>query len=154
VLSPHWTPRLQDGAEPRLQPPFAPSARLLPNLSDWNLGDVLLYAPDSYAFRQRLISTGQRFHFPSEHACWTHCALYVGGGYVVDSVGASGVDKRSIETLTQDGHIRVRRLKSIRGVDQQDLANAANGWIGAGYATFKAILAGLTPYFPQLGQFV
>ncbi|TMH26666.1 MAG: hypothetical protein E6H66_24710 [Betaproteobacteria bacterium] len=155
VLSPQFSPYWNDRGEPRPWRPGVVSGPRLPNFSDWQPGDVVLYAPEKYNAKQLVIAAAQRTSFAAEHACWTHCALYVGGGYIVDALGVGGVDKRPVETLTNDGHIRVRRLKAIDATAQQDVCNDANAWIGTGYAAIKATFAGLAQYFsPQWAQFI
>lgn len=89
----HWPPGW------RVLPPGIPRESLLGELA------ILL--------EQRLIQAGQRLAFKNEHACFTHIALVVDEGRIVDSVSNGGVAERDLSTLSKDGWLRVRRPKEI-----------------------------------------
>lgn len=88
-------------------------------------GDLILYCPDTPNLKQRLILAGQRLAFTREHACFTHIALVVDEGRIIDSVSNGGVAERDLSTLSKDGWLRVRRPKDITPAQREAVCRLA-----------------------------
>lgn len=56
----------------------------------------------------RLIGFGQRLHHPPEFAYWTHVAVYVGHGRVIEAKGGSRVRYRQLEQYDVRDYAAVR----------------------------------------------
>lgn len=105
------------------------------------IGDIVLYSPVRPSAKQILIQSAQGRCFGEEHARYTHVALYVGDGDVVDSI-SEGIGVRPLSTLTSDGRVRVRRLKGIQPHQQRAICVEAKAMSGK-YAKVTALADGL-----------
>lgn len=118
----------------------------VPNLSDWRLGDILL------AKGTGLVGVGiqlgqsitARPHM-ALGAAWTHAAIYVGGGMVVDATGKLGVDEQSLWNYVERRPITLRRITdpAVTRAEIDDIAACARTHIGEPYSTLQVILAKL-----------
>ena len=129
--------------------PLAWPAKLVPNFSDWQLGDVVLVHGGN-DFRGKGIRITQIL---STHrgmrvgrAC-THAGIYVGNGAMVDATPANGVAERSVGDYCQSRALQVRRLAdmSIPNADVLDIAAQALKLVGQPYSMVAAVGAKLWP---------
>ena len=70
------------------------SLKLAPNLSDWQPGDIVLV--EKRGAKGALIAAGQWAILPSSVSStrWSHCAIYVGAGSIVDAMPGTGIGVR------------------------------------------------------------
>jgi len=97
-------------AEPRrLAWPSPPVAEVIPNFETWALGDILVMESRS---SRNWVQFYQSKHGSSDirqSASWTHCAIYVGDGLIVDTMPKDGARIRRLFPET-DRAIAVRRI--------------------------------------------
>lgn len=110
--------------------------------SGLQIGDIIMYCPAQPNAKQILIQSAQREAFAEEHAWFTHIALYVGDGNVVDSISVTGISMRPLWTLTEDGYVRIRRVKGIRP-NQQRAVSVAAQQTRSKYAKIAALAEGM-----------
>jgi Permuted papain-like amidase enzyme, YaeF/YiiX, C92 family len=93
-----------------------PTAAALPNFSDWQAGDLVLVKSDGSAMAkviQGVQSSLQSSQPPAGDPEWTHVALYVDEGLVIESVPRRGIRYCPVHEYAQTRELRVRRL--LRG---------------------------------------
>ena len=121
----------------------------VPNFSDWRDGDIILVHRAADAAGHALQAAQALSLSPVTRAgsVWSHAAVYVGDGMVVDATIASGVSLRSIWAYCQAREVRVRRLSdpSIPATDVDEIALAARRHIGEPYSVLQAIVSKLVP---------
>jgi hypothetical protein len=121
----------------------------VPNFSDWQPGDVVLVATagDKAGKAVQLIqqlSQPQRDH---EAARFTHAAVYVGNGTVIDAVPSGPIAPRSVWAYCQFRDLMLRRVPA-RGDASSAVANiakAAQRHVGKPYSLSAAAVAVLLP---------
>lgn len=99
-------PSLQEAVPKNLSVPptlVAPAhwrATWVPNLGDWQPGDVVLVG--KRGFSGRLISTAQTLLLPAglADAQWSHCAIYVGNGVAIDAMPGRKNGVREVQSGT------------------------------------------------------
>ena len=117
-----------------------------PNFTDWKLGDIVLIA--GYGSAGILIQNAQlasRNPLMNKGARWTHAAIYVGDGMVVDAAMSAGVMERSLWEYCEHRAITVRRLDdpSIPQAEIADIAARAKKHINKPYSAWQALIAAL-----------
>jgi hypothetical protein len=81
------------------------------------------------------IARTQRRAYPDDdHATWTHAALYIGDGYVVEASIGSGVTEGDLLVRTDSHAIVVRRSLSIAPEAARRLASTVDDYCGAPYS--------------------
>lgn len=124
------------------------SGTYIPNFSDWRPGDVVLVGQGP-GVKGNLVSATQAFSIRRSsrvgHA-WTHAALYVGAGQVVEAVFPEGVVQSSVWKYCHHRAILVRRLDDpfspIEGLSAAKLAQAL---IGRPYSALEVLRSKLMP---------
>lgn len=88
------------------------TAPAIPNLSGWQPGDVLVMK--ALPTSQPIVAFQKRHPDTKVHAFadWTHCAVYIGDGLMVDTRPSWGARIRRLYPETVQREIAVRRLKS------------------------------------------
>lgn len=93
-----------------------PTTTAIPNFSDWQAGDLVLVRSDGSAMarviegvRGSLLSSAP----PTGDPAWTHVALYVDQGLVIESAPRRGIRYCPVHEYALDRELRVRRL--LRG---------------------------------------
>jgi cell wall-associated NlpC family hydrolase len=83
----------------------------VPNLPDWQEGDVLLVGKKGLS--GHLIGIGQSLLLPSglANTHWSHCAIYAGGGKVVDAMPGKGVRTRPVEDFCAVRDVAILRMQ-------------------------------------------
>jgi cell wall-associated NlpC family hydrolase len=76
---------------------------------------------------------------------WTHAAIYVGDGDVVDATGKFGIDRQSIWAYVESRRTTLRRIDdpSISRADIDNIAACAKAHIGEPYSVLQVVLAKL-----------
>lgn len=121
----------------------APSGRGIPvRLAP---GDVLLFSPSTPTLVQEAIIRAQRLAAPSlADASFTHVALYLGGGDIIDATLHNGVSVRPMAgALTEVGVMRARRLKGVDHAVATSICQTALSLVGARYAAVKSVIDAL-----------
>jgi Permuted papain-like amidase enzyme, YaeF/YiiX, C92 family len=121
----------------------------VPNFSEWQLGDIVLVASDG-SLGSRLVTTAQatsRNALVREAARFTHAAVYVGDGMLIDAAVQDGVLRRSVWHYCQRRALTLRRLPStaIPDADVADIAKAATRHLGEAYSLSAAVFSKLIP---------
>jgi hypothetical protein len=83
---------------------------IVPNFSDWELGDIVLV--EGSGLWGSLISLGQGVLSPSSKSgkSWSHCAIYSGHGNVIDATFGSRIAEQSVATYVTNRAVAVLRL--------------------------------------------
>lgn len=83
-------------------------------------------------------------------ANFTHAALYVGDGNVIDMTRADDISERSVWEYCQDREIAVRRVPHLSAQDGTDVVQAARAFLGQNlrYSVLQAVMAKLFPGVP------
>ena len=121
----------------------------VPNFSEWLVGDVVLVAGDR-TLPATAIETVQRSMLHptlAAHAGFTHAALYIGDGMLVDATLADGVSRRSVWFYCQYRGLTFRRLpaRSLSQAAVASIANVANRYVGDQYSLSEAAWSALMP---------
>lgn len=118
----------------------------VPNFSDWREGDIVLVHGTQTS--GAMIRAGHHFSWKSSLIAgrdWSHAAIYVGDGEVVDCCLGVGVQKQSVWNYCQNRAITRRRLVdlSIPLNHIMDIANIARTKINSSYSVIEPLLAKL-----------
>lgn len=141
VLPPHsYAAQSLGGTLERIVPHGWPVWEV-PNFSDWKPGDVVLVEANSWPIpAAQLLSTNplRRSGFR-----WSHAAVYVGNGEVVDAVYPTGVITQTVWNYCQHRQIRVRRLNvpNIPTTHIQQIATVARSCVGQPYSRAQLLLS-------------
>jgi hypothetical protein len=130
------------GAAPReANTPAGWPGTFVPNLSDRQLGDVVLIE-GSGALGLAIQSVQAAAASPMTRLGWkwTHAAIYIGNGEVIDATFHAGVVRQSLWNYCQYRALTVRRVPHPNAVQ---IAVDAVGHIGKKYATFQPLWAAL-----------
>lgn len=122
---------------------------LVPNLSDWQPGDILLVARDDGKLGLG-IEVAQRLSAAAavrRAAAFTHAAIYLGDGQLVDATPIDGVAQRSVWFYCQRRTVALRRLNAPSGVVGWGAAISATALrhVGEEYSLLAAIQSKLLP---------
>lgn len=88
----------------------------IPNFSDWQVGDLVLVKSDGSTMAKIIEGVQgslQSSQPPTGDPEWTHVALYVDQGLVIESVPRRGIRYCPVQEYAQTRELRVRRL--LRG---------------------------------------
>jgi cell wall-associated NlpC family hydrolase len=124
----------------------------VPNFSEWRLGDIILVATDG-GKAGRGIQAAQamsRNERVREAARFTHAAVYIGDGMLIDATVQQPIMRRSVWHYCQRRMITLRRIPSaavnaISPSDIEAIATAAEAHIGEAYSLSAAIFSKLIP---------
>jgi hypothetical protein len=93
-----------------------PAEAAIPNFSDWQAGDLVLVKSDGSAMAKVIEGTQGSLRSsqpPAGDPEWTHVAIYVDQGLVIESVPRHGIRYCPVHEYAKDRDLRVRRL--LRG---------------------------------------
>lgn len=124
-------------------PPAWPGS-YVPNLSDWEPGDLILV--EGTGVSGAIIQTGQTISGRAMTLAsgWSHAAVYIGSGMVVDATLMAGIQQQSIWNYVQNRAITVRRLQaSATPLAGTSIAMAASRHVGKPYSLLQAFLGKL-----------
>ncbi|QJW83367.1 hypothetical protein HK414_01605 [Ramlibacter terrae] len=110
----------------------------VPNLSDWQEGDLVLFEATSW-----LIPAAQWLKGRTRvHRKWSHAAIYVGNGEIVEAVVGQGVVVRSLWQYCQTRELMLRRLDvpTLPAANIQKIALQARALVGKPYSRQHALL--------------
>lgn len=128
------------------QTPKAWPGTYVPNFSDWRLGDIVLV--EAIGFAGLVIRAGQAVSTNPMMALgnrWSHAAVYVGDGDVVDACYGTTIQRRSLWQYCQGRAVTVRRIDdpAIPAADVRDIAAAALSHVGESYSVLQIVLGKL-----------
>ena len=122
---------------------------LAPNFSEWAPGDIVLVDGDGSAgaIGIQLAQALSRNPQVRPAARFTHAAIYIGGGMLVDATRHDPIMKRSVWYYCQHRALMLRRLPdtAIPITDIEDIAVAAISHISKPYSLSAAIFSKLIP---------
>ena len=101
--------------------PDSPSAEVIPNLSAWLPGDILVMSTLSPTSAVRVYQARQSDKQIKKYADWTHCAVYIGHGLMVDTMPKNGARVRRVFPETSRRTIAVRRPDPSQFTDEEAL---------------------------------
>lgn len=93
-----------------------PTTVAIPNFSDWQVGDLVLVKSDGSTMSKVIEGVQgslQSSQPPTGDPEWTHVALYIDHGLVIESVPRRGIRYCPVHEYAQTRELRVRRL--LRG---------------------------------------
>lgn len=126
-----------------------PVPELIPNLSQWQRGDIVLFGGVG-SMASVMIQAAQTVSLKKHMVAgrrWVHAAIYVGKGNIVDATFGQPVKKRCLWDYCRHRHAIVRRIDDP-GVPLKDIveiAEAAQSYIGQPYSALEAVLSKLVP---------
>lgn len=120
----------------------------LPNFTDWELGDFVLFRPHNPDFFQDKIQRWQGTTFSKQDAIWTHVGVYVGNGKLIDSLVSGGIARRSIATWLNEGWVSVRYRPGLDADSRNAMVKAVEDCSGRGYAHVAAASAAIVNALP------
>lgn len=130
------------GAAPR--EPNVPAGwpgTFVPNFSNWQLGDILLIEGAGAAgLLIQSVQVAAKSPMTRLGWKWTHAAIYIGNGEVIDATFQGGVERQSLWNYCEHRAITVRRVPHPNSVQ---IAVDAASHIGRKYATFQPLWAAL-----------
>jgi hypothetical protein len=140
---------LSDQPARETQVPREWAGHLVLNFSDWRAGDIVLVATDG-AKAGRGIQAAQALSRDAqvrEAARFTHAAIYVQGGMLIDATPQQPITRRSVWHYCQRRSLMVRRVPSlsIAQADIESIAVAAAAHMGEAYSLSAAIFSKLLP---------
>lgn len=118
----------------------------VPNLSDWKPGDIVLV--EAAGLGGGLIQLAQTITakpLMGLGSQWSHAAIYIGQGMVVDATFGAGVQQQSVWNYCQLRAITLRRIDdpSIPAADIANIAMYAQLHVGQSYSALQALLGKL-----------
>jgi cell wall-associated NlpC family hydrolase len=123
---------------------------LVPNFSEWRLGDIILVATDGGKAGRGIqaaqaLSRNERVR---EAARFTHAAVYVGNGMLIDATVQQPIMRRSVWHYCQRRLMTLRRIpstaaNSISQTDIEAIAAMAEAHIGEAYSLSAAVFSKL-----------
>lgn len=140
---------LSDQPAPELETPQDWPGHLVPNFTDWQLGDIVLVATDG-GKAGRSIQAAQALSRDAqvrEAASFTHAAVYVGSGMLIDATVQQRIMRRSVWFYCQRRSMMLRRMPSISvaQAEVESIAAAAAAHIGETYSLSAALFSKFVP---------
>lgn len=140
---------LSDSPPREYSAPAGWPGHIVPNFSEWCLGDIVLVHSDGSA-KDVLISAGQaasRSRATRDGCMFVHAAVYVGDDSIVDMTVAHGLAKRSIWPYCQTNPIVLRRIPNLTLHERFRIADEAELLARGGhnYSWWSLILSKLVP---------
>ncbi|MBV1864896.1 MAG: hypothetical protein KUG74_10725 [Rhodobacteraceae bacterium] len=137
-LDPNCAPvESEEGTVPGLLPSRVRKFGYYPNIASFHSGDVLLFEPRSPTRISRAISKSQKELFADDHARWTHAAIYIGEGMIVEALPFRGVVDGHVSDYLPSHNIRVRRFDVKKEADQYRISIGAMKRRGRSYDLHK-----------------
>jgi uncharacterized protein YycO len=123
------------------------SLPLVPNLSDWLPGDIVLVETDGSAFA-RAVELAQATSLNSATragSAFTHAAVYVGADVIIDNTLAYGIAERSVSEYCQNRRIALRSIPGITDLQRGAIVAQARQYLGQSYSWWGVAISKLIP---------
>lgn len=127
-------------------PPGWPHS-LVPNFSDWQPADIVLVANDG-SLAGNAIVVSQRVSLSGATragAKYTHAALYVGNGILVDATVGDGIAQRTVWDYCQLRTLALRRVPRLSRAQANNIVLKARSHLGQSYSWLGVIASKLIP---------
>ena len=121
---------------------------VVPNLSDWMAGDVVVVQGKWLPSAVQLASLSRANRDGHKH---THAGIYVGQGVLIDAMPRGGIARRSLAAYV-NRPVGLRRIPDISDQERARIADAAASYIGQSYNWWAAIASKLVPAEINLGR--
>ena len=147
VLPPVGSADLSDSPPSESAVPAGWPSKLVPNFSEWLSADIVLVGSDGTR-AARAIQAAQRTSFSAVTRAgyeYTHAALYLGDGRLIDATVASGISERSVWDYCGHRKLTVRRVPGLSPTDINDIVNKAKTHLGKNYAWLGVVISKLIP---------
>lgn len=134
----------------RVVPDGATPGLVLLDASDWQPADVLLFGAANGGWVSRQIALAQEQVFASDAAAWSHAALHVGDGLLVEAVARDPGTVVASSIVDHPGAERaVVRLycAELNDEDRGRIVEEAYGLVGVPYGRRTAVELGLRLWF-------
>jgi hypothetical protein len=132
----------------KIVPPEARKFGFVPDFGLCKAGDLILSQAIKPDWVDGQISDAQSLAgFASEHARWTHAAMFLYHDFIVEAVPrgmmtVGGVTTRSLYLDVPDSVLRIRRRPTLSEEERYKIALCALRMLGSRYATTEAIRIG------------
>ena len=118
----------------------------MPNFSEWRPGDIVLV--EAAGFMGAIVQAGQAAGASRSLALasrWSHAAVFIGNGILVDAALGTGVQQCSVWNYCQHRALTVRRIDdpAIPGADIAKIPRCAVSHLGEPYSVVQVVLAKL-----------
>jgi hypothetical protein len=108
----------------------------VPSVDVLEPGDLILYG-GAGKLGKWIVAAQSKAGFAAEDARWTHAAVYLDDGFLVEAVVRGGVLQRSIYDDVCDRPMRFRRVPNLSDVDRYRIALRALSRLGRSYSTAR-----------------
>jgi hypothetical protein len=132
VLDPKQTSQATIAKSIPLLDPKVRAFGFVPNTDRLLPGDLILYAQTD-AVAAAIERTQRSAGFAAEDSRWSHAAVYLDQGYLVEAVPFGGV-KQSVLHGVPDGLMRFRRIEGLSDIDRYRIALRALSRLGRSYS--------------------
>ena len=126
-------------------------AGVLPDMRGWAVADILLFAAESPHISTRVVEATQRRTY-GDSAMWTHAALYVGGGMLVESVAHAPtmVILRGIDAHVPASAVVRMHDGRLTPEDRVAISAEAKGLLNVPYSFARAAAIGAKTLFGHM----
>lgn len=127
-------------------PPGWPSP-LVPNFSGWQPADIVLVGNDGTLAGNVIVASQYASLSGATRAGakYTHAAIYVGNGMLVEAIVGAGVAERSVWDYCQFRTLALRRVPALSRAQASNIVLAARSHLGQSYSWLGAIASKLIP---------
>lgn len=124
---------------------------LLPDMRSWLDGDVILFSPrpvhlarETRSKSETVRTTQERLGYSPAHSLWTHAAVYIGNGEIVEANWSrdsrrNPVRRAEVSRYVPDAYVRRRTADELSGLQRAAIVLAALVRCGEDYAINAAL---------------
>lgn len=122
-------------------------SQLVPNFSDWQPADIVLVGNDRTLAGNAIVASQYASLSGATRAGaqYTHAALYVGNGLLVDATAGAGIAERSVWDYCQFRMLALRRVPGLSRVQADNIVIKARSHLGKSYSWLGVIASKLIP---------
>ena len=116
----------------------------VPDVTVLRPGDLILVRPIRPTIASRVIEFAQtRAGFVPDNARWTHAAVHLYDGMVIEAAKRPGIVQRRLEEDVPKNVMRIRRVPGFSNTDMYEMALRATTKLGQKYANVNILMLGL-----------
>lgn len=116
-------------------PEGAPSAAAIANASAWSLGDVLLF--EAVGSSHVIAWVQARRQYSRSAAKWSHAAIYVGDGLIVEAIKGVGVVSRGLHAYSVERCVLRLHCGRLTAAERAGVVEEARKQVGQPYSSKK-----------------